>query len=162
MEKKTLTLFKELITKKKNEVLRNSAKKSDFLQDMIGGDYIDTLNENADTQLNFKLQSRDRIYVNKLNEALQKIQDGTYGECTDCGAEISIKRLLARPVAEMCICCKEAAEHQEGNISYNKKSNTHGKVIASNKGAEIINFGEYTKSNMNKGENVYVLRQFLQ
>ena len=162
MEKKSLQLFKELITKKKNEVLRNSAKKSEFLQDMIGGDYIDTLNDNSDTQLSFKLQSRDRIYVNKLNEALQKIQDGTFGECTECGAEISIKRLLARPVAEMCICCKEAAEHQEGNISYNKKSNTHGKVISTSQGAEVINFGEYTKSNMNKGENVYVLRQFLQ
>ena len=39
---------------------------------MIGGDYIDTLNENTGNQLNFKLQSRDRIYLNKLNQALQK------------------------------------------------------------------------------------------
>ena len=162
METKTLKLFKELIVKKKKEVLKNSEKKSEFLQDMIGGDYIDTLNENTGNQLNFKLQSRDRIYLNKLNQALQKIQEGSFGECVECGEKISIKRLLARPVAEMCICCKEAAEHREGAITYNKKSNTHGKVITNNSGAEVINFGEYTKSNSSKGENVLFLRQFLQ
>lgn len=162
METKTLKLFKELIIKKKKDVLKNSERKSEFLQDMIGGDYVDTLNENTGNQLNFKLQSRDRIYLNKLNQALQKIQDGSFGECAECSEEISIKRLLARPVAEMCICCKEAAEHQEGNITYNKKSKTHGKVISNNAGAEVINFGEYTKSNSSKGENVLFLRQFLQ
>ena len=162
MDDKTKKLFQELITKKKNAILRANEKKLEFLQDMIGGDYVDELNKNKDVQLNFKMQSRDRIYLNKLNEALTRIQDGTFAECSDCGEEISIKRLLARPVAQLCISCKEASEHKEGEITYQKKSRTHGKEIVNNNGAEVINFGEYTKSKMNKGENLYVLRQFLQ
>ena len=50
---KITTTIQRTNNKEKNEVLRNSAKKSEFLQDMIGGDYIDTLNDNSDTQLNF-------------------------------------------------------------------------------------------------------------
>ena len=162
MDNKTLKLFKKLITEKKNEVLKASKNNEEFLQDMIGGDYIDELNSNKAAQFNFKLQSRDRIYLNKLNEALVSIEEGTFGECQECGAEISIKRLLARPVAKMCIGCKEEKEHQEGGLTYKKKSKTHGKELVNVSGGEVINFGEYTKSKSQKGENVYILRQFIQ
>ena len=49
----------------------------------------------------------------KINEALERIEDGSFGICEDCGEEIGVKRLEARPVTTQCIDCKTKAEAQE-------------------------------------------------
>jgi len=53
-----------------------------------------------------------------VKEALMRIEDGTYGICEECGEEISLSRLKARPVTRLCITCKakqEEEEHQRGD-----------------------------------------------
>jgi len=69
----------------------------------------------AESNLSFtgRIRERESKLLNKINEALQQIDRGEYGECTSCGDEIGVKRLLARPVARLCIDCKEDQERSE-------------------------------------------------
>jgi DnaK suppressor protein len=60
-----------------------------------------------------RLRERERGLLAKIEEALQKIEQGVYGECESCGEEIGLKRLEARPVAELCIDCKSEQERME-------------------------------------------------
>jgi DnaK suppressor protein len=77
----------------------------------------------------FKLQGRDTFYLKKVREALQRIEDGEFGECQECGEMISENRLNARPVATRCMQCKEEQERGEGHLLYQKRSHTHGKTL---------------------------------
>jgi len=69
----------------------------------------------AESDLNFLLRIRDRErkLIQKIQEALQRIENGTYGICESCGEEIGDKRLEARPVTTQCIDCKSEAEQRE-------------------------------------------------
>lgn len=62
-----------------------------------------------------KLRARDREYklINKIDSSLQLVDGGDYGYCNECGIEIGIRRLEARPTASMCIDCKTLAEVRE-------------------------------------------------
>jgi len=65
--------------------------------------------------MGFALRIRDREakLIGKLQDALERLEDGTFGYCEECGEEIPYKRLLARPVATLCIRCKNAQEAAE-------------------------------------------------
>jgi len=63
--------------------------------------------------MNLRLRDRELVLWKKINKALEKIEKGTFGVCERCGEEISTKRLEARPVAELCIRCKEESEKIE-------------------------------------------------
>lgn len=69
----------------------------------------------AEIDLNFtlRLKGRERQLLKKIDEALDKIEQGTYGKCEACGREIDAKRLVARPVTTMCIECKTEQEEEE-------------------------------------------------
>lgn len=69
----------------------------------------------AETDRNFmlRLRGREQRLLNKINEAIERIDDGTFGICDDCGSEIDIKRLEVRPVTTMCIECKTLQEEEE-------------------------------------------------
>ena len=68
-------------------------------------------------QFTGRLREREQGLLAKIEEALQKIERGDYGECLNCGEDIGMKRLKARPVAQLCIDCKsdqEKLERREG------------------------------------------------
>ena len=67
--------------------------------------------------LTLRLRSRESRLIRKIKSALERIDDRTYGICEVCGDNISIKRLLARPVTSKCIECKEGEEKMEGILS---------------------------------------------
>ena len=69
----------------------------------------------ADIDRNFmlRLKGRERQLLKKIDDALEKIENGNYGICEICGEEINIKRLEARPVTTMCIECKTEQEEEE-------------------------------------------------
>jgi DnaK suppressor protein len=67
---------------------------------------------NRDFQL--RMADRERRLLKKIRHAIESIQSGEYGTCESCGAPITYRRLLARPVARMCIDCKTEAEQLEG------------------------------------------------
>jgi DnaK suppressor protein len=60
-----------------------------------------------------RLRDRDRKLIRKIEEALERIEDGTFGICEECGEEIGIPRLKARPVTTLCIKCKSKQEEEE-------------------------------------------------
>jgi len=60
-----------------------------------------------------RLRDRDRRLISKIQEALQRIEDGTFGVCETCGGRIGAARLRARPVTTLCIDCKREAELRE-------------------------------------------------
>jgi DnaK suppressor protein len=69
----------------------------------------------AETDMNFmlRLRGRERRLLKKIEEALDRIENGSFGICEDCGNEIDFKRLEARPVTTMCIECKTMQEEEE-------------------------------------------------
>ena len=69
----------------------------------------------AETDMNFmlRLRGREQRLLKKIDEALERIDNGTFGICDDCGNEIDLKRLEARPVTTMCIECKTLQEEEE-------------------------------------------------
>lgn len=70
----------------------------------------DMATDNFDTEFNLNIASNEQEILNLIDQALQKIKDGTYGICESCKKAIPQKRLLAMPYARLCIKCKEAEE----------------------------------------------------
>jgi len=73
----------------------------------------DQASAEIDRNFMLKLKGRERKLIKKIDEAIEKIDNGTYGICETCGEEINIKRLEARPVTTMCIECKTEQEEEE-------------------------------------------------
>ena len=96
------------------------------------GDEIDLSQEDRQMALDLKLLGRQSFMLKKIDNALFKIKNGSFGVCDECDGQIEINRLRARPVATSCIACKEEAEKNEGQILYEKRSHTHGKGLGGN------------------------------
>ena len=79
-------------------------------------DEMDTAVSEANLSLTGQLREREQGLLNKIEEALEKIEQGAYGACTSCGEEIETKRLQARPVAGLCISCKDEQERLERRV----------------------------------------------
>ncbi|MEI8348248.1 MAG: TraR/DksA C4-type zinc finger protein [Pseudomonadota bacterium] len=97
------------------------------------GDEVDESNSERDNLLSFKLRGREDFLLKKIKAALQRIKEGSFGLCDECGEQIESSRLEARPTATSCLHCKEEQERAEGHIPYERKSHTLGKgLILSN------------------------------
>ncbi|MFP4214026.1 MAG: RNA polymerase-binding protein DksA [Desulfohalobiaceae bacterium] len=115
MEQSDLQYFKDQLNKMLEEI---QAKGQSTLEDMSGSnklyaDPADRASQESDQFFTLRLRDRDRKLVSKINEALERIEDGTYGICESCGEDISIPRLKARPVTTQCINCKSKQEEEE-------------------------------------------------
>jgi DnaK suppressor protein len=83
--------------------------------DEVYADWTDVASVETDKTLQLRIRDRERMLMTKIEEAIRRIEDGTFGECERCGEEISEPRLKARPVTTLCIECKselEGAEHK--------------------------------------------------
>lgn len=67
----------------------------------------------SDRNATLRIRDRERKLINKIEEALQRIEEGAYGICEECGDEIGVERLRARPVTTLCIQCKAEQEAEE-------------------------------------------------
>lgn len=76
-------------------------------------DLGDQASAEIDRDFLLRLRGREQRLLKKIDEAIDRIDSGTFGICEDCGNEIDIKRLLARPVTTMCIECKTLQEEEE-------------------------------------------------
>ncbi|MCA9562447.1 MAG: TraR/DksA C4-type zinc finger protein [Myxococcales bacterium] len=63
--------------------------------------------------LSLRLRGREQHLLSKINDALERMDNGEYGDCEECGESIGIARLRARPVTTLCINCKEEQERAE-------------------------------------------------
>lgn len=109
---KFMNLFNEILSDRSGntieKMLPEFAKK-----DLNQGDEIDLVNTHREEQLNLRLNGRNILFLKKVEKAKERILDGTFGVCEDCGNQISQKRLIARPTATMCITCQEDKERSE-------------------------------------------------
>ncbi len=76
-------------------------------------DLGDQASAEIDRDFLLRLKGREQRLLKKIDDAVDRIDNGTFGICEDCGNEIGIKRLLARPVTTMCIECKTLQEEEE-------------------------------------------------
>lgn len=76
-----------------------------------------------------RMRNRELFYVKKIDNSLSKITAEEYGDCEDCGEEISYSRLMARPTADLCINCKEASEFDEQRSLVGSRSKSYSEVI---------------------------------
>lgn len=76
-------------------------------------DYADIATVESDRTFHLRIRDRERKLIKKIDQALERIDDGTFGLCERCGEEIGIERLKARPVTTFCIQCKTRLEKEE-------------------------------------------------
>ena len=76
-------------------------------------DPTDRASLEGNRNLTLRIRDRERKLITKIDEALGRIGDGTYGTCEDCGSAIGVERLKARPVTTLCIQCKSEQEAAE-------------------------------------------------
>lgn len=115
MEKEHLEYFKKLLLKRRQELLGHA---DDTVSELTDGkenfpDPTDRASVESDRNFILRLRDRERKLIVKIDEALERIADESYGICEDCGDDIGIKRLEARPVTTQCIDCKTKAERRE-------------------------------------------------
>ncbi|MFH1533023.1 MAG: TraR/DksA C4-type zinc finger protein [Pseudomonadota bacterium] len=116
MDKKNLERFKKLLTEQR-ETLIETARTT--LASDLGinvddlPDEMDLASAEYDHAMNFRLRGREKTLIRKIDLALERIEDGEYGDCEECGDDISVRRLEARPVTTLCIRCKEEQERRE-------------------------------------------------
>ncbi len=120
MDKRELAYFKELLTERLEDLLSEAEKTANGMNKANEEAFPDpTDRASLETDRNFLLRIRDRErkLILKIKEALAKIEEGTFGICEECGEEISVERLKARPVTTLCIACKTKAEEEEKKSS---------------------------------------------
>lgn len=109
------TKFKSLFeTEKKRLLFSSQAMSEQFTvhsEDMM--DEVDFTSFEIENQMRMRLRSREALYMKKIEEALERIQAGTFGLCDKCEEDIELKRLEARPTTTLCVSCKEAEERLE-------------------------------------------------
>ena len=116
LKKKDLKRFKEILEEKRDTVLANAKKtlNEDMTLDVDDlPDEMDLASSEYLQSFQFRLRGREKVFLKKIDYALAKIEDGTFGMCESCDEPISIKRLEARPETTLCIRCKEDQERTE-------------------------------------------------
>ncbi len=126
MKKKDLQIFEKSLLEEKRKILRHleelSQESSGQEINLTAGDPADMASIEINQAALQKIGKRESFLLKKIEKALGKINDQTYGECESCGEEIGIPRLKARPVAELCIDCKTIQENQERRYSNGEKA----------------------------------------
>lgn len=119
MTAKDLERLKKLLLNQKSGLLNKSLvfKEQNQSSKEVRGDEIDLATSEINTNLDIRLHERERILIYKIESALAKIAEGTYGYCEECYEPLEIKRLEARPVATLCIACKEDQEDREKSFA---------------------------------------------
>ena len=107
--KKKLNEWKSEIIKTNNETLYNGS----LDDNSVSADIVDQASSYTDKTVEMKAINRQIKLISKIDQALNRIKNNTYGFCLETGEPIGIKRLIARPVAELCIAAQEKHEKEE-------------------------------------------------
>src|SRR3569832_1491564 len=101
MKKETILKFKRIFEAQKERInANNRVVREDF--SVCTDDRFDEIDQAAvdiEQSMQMRLRNRETLYIKKINEALKRIEEGTFGECEDCGEDIELRRLEARPTA---------------------------------------------------------------
>lgn len=115
MTPEELEFFRNLL----QQMLEEAQQKGDStLEELTDGqaayaDPSDRATAESDRSFTLRIRDRERRLINKIKEALKRLDDGEYGICEECGDEIGVARLKARPVTTLCVACKARQEEGE-------------------------------------------------
>ncbi|MCA9772890.1 MAG: RNA polymerase-binding protein DksA [Myxococcales bacterium] len=115
MTETDLTFFRKLLNDQLGELVDGA---HDTMAGMTASretfaDPTDRATHEANRNFTLRIRDRERKLISKIQEAMERIEQGTFGVCERCGGEIGIARLKVRPVTTLCIDCKEEQERQE-------------------------------------------------
>jgi DnaK suppressor protein len=115
MNERQVEYFRHKLLVWKEEILRESRETISHLQDEnhVLPDLADRASSETDRSLELRARDRQRKLIAKIDAALQRIDDGSYGYCEESGDPISLKRLDARPIATLSIEAQERHERRE-------------------------------------------------
>lgn len=115
MDQATRDFYKEVLLKRLDELYVEAERTVAGMTDTeeTFPDPTDRATLESDRNFMLRIRDRERKLIIKIREALQRIDDGTFGQCEMCGDDIGIERLKARPVTTLCIDCKRRQEASE-------------------------------------------------
>ncbi|PYX19814.1 MAG: RNA polymerase-binding protein DksA [Acidobacteria bacterium] len=124
MKQREFRQFQQVLERQRDEILRSLArsnKEGRALEEDYPQDLGDRSITNLSRELLFQQSTHRRQLLRKIEVALERIREGTFGECTSCGEQISVRRLEAMPFAAYCRDCQESLERErvteDGNAS---------------------------------------------
>jgi len=115
MNERQREYFRNKLLSWREEILREARETLQHLQDESQNhpDFADRASSETDRAIELRARDRQRKLISKIDAALQRIDDGTYGYCEETGEPISLKRLDARPIATLSIEAQERHERRE-------------------------------------------------
>jgi DnaK suppressor protein len=115
MNEKQEAHFRAILEGWRQELMEEVDRTMDHMKDDVTNfpDPNDRASQESEFSLELRTRDRERKLINKISKTLRKIDDHEYGYCQSCGVEIGIRRLEARPTADLCIECKTLQEIKE-------------------------------------------------
>ena len=115
MNNKNLAEFEELLNQQLESLLQEVGKTVSEMttENPNFPDPTDRASLESDRNFELRIRDRERMLINKIRQALERIKDGSFGLCESCEEVIGTERLRARPVTTLCIDCKTEQERQE-------------------------------------------------
>lgn len=132
MNKKSLKKFQKVFEEQRHSILYNDRiLREDFSVNSDDRyDEVDQATTDIEQSMRMRLRNRELLYIRKIEDALKRIADGTFGECETCGEDIELRRLEARPTATLCVACKEEEERSEVLTAAGRQHKSLGEVFA--------------------------------
>ena len=115
MNAKQLGHFKTILEAWRNQLREEVDRTLSHMQDEAANfpDPVDRASQEEEFSLELRNRDRERRLIKKIEKTLSKIEEDDFGFCESCGVEIGVRRLEARPTADLCIDCKTLAELKE-------------------------------------------------
>ncbi|MBN2381617.1 RNA polymerase-binding protein DksA [bacterium] len=116
MTKEQLEYFRKLLHEKKTKLIKDASQtlsKDEIKIHDYAGDFADIASGESYRDFLLRIRDREAKLIKKIDKAIDRINNGTFGICEECDEEIGFKRLEARPVTTLCIKCKTKQEQME-------------------------------------------------
>ncbi len=119
MNEAQLAHFKRILEAWRNQLRDEVDRTVSHMQDEAANfpDPVDRAAQEEEFSLELRNRDRERKLIKKIEKTLKKVEDEDFGFCESCGVEIGIRRLEARPTADLCIDCKTLAEIREKQMA---------------------------------------------
>ena len=108
--------FAQKLTEWKNEIIRSNSQalySSNLVDNVSSPDIVDQASSYTEKNVEIRTVNRQIKLISKIDAALKKLKEGTYGFCEETGEPIGLKRLIARPIATLSIAAQEKHEREE-------------------------------------------------
>jgi len=132
MNARQLDYFRKKLADEINQLVLNEAAMMVPVQDYseVHPDILDRAVYEGQRAFAFRIRERERFLFWKIKDALHRIEEGTYGICEECGEDIPIARLEARPVTNYCLDCKTRMEAQERSLENGGMGGNNKPILA--------------------------------